>query len=64
MKEWIAQAKQATISVSHSVIVNAMSAIPLLSVEMKSVKVVKKMHLILKMLSANQNNVYFSLDLR
>lgn len=32
----------ATISVSHSVIVNAMSAIPLLSVEMKSVKVVKK----------------------
>lgn len=56
--------QNATISVSHSVIVNAMSAIPLLSVEMKSVKVVKKMHLVLKMLSANQNNVYFSLALR
>lgn len=34
--------QNATISASHSVVVNAINAIPLLSVEMKSVKVVKK----------------------
>lgn len=56
--------QNATISASHSVVVNAINAIPLLSVEMKSVKVVKKMHLVLKMLSTNQNNMYFSLALR